>query len=306
MIVTLTGDNAFMLGSESNRFIAEFTNKYGSTAIERIDGLSVVPNQLQSLMQSGSLFSTKRMMVVSAIAGNKQLGEQIDNVIGADNPDIELLFIEPKFDKRSVLYKVLKNKTDLREFNQLDAIALSKWVIDRTKQQGGEISSIDAKYLVQRIGLDQLRLANELEKLITYNPQVNKISIDELTDLTPQSSTFSLMDAAFAGDGAQALKIYDEQRKQKIEPMAVIGMIAWQLHVLALVKTAGQRNLDEIAREAKVNPFVVRKTINLARRTNLSDIKKLVGLTLSLDVRLKKDSIDADDAVSQLILEIAG
>lgn len=306
MIVTLTGDNAFMLGSESNRFIAEFTNKYGSTVIERIDGLSVVPNQLQSLMQSGSLFSTKRMLVVSAIAGNKQLSEQIDNVIGADNPDIELLFIESKFDKRSVLYKVLKNKTDFREFNQLDAVALSKWVIDRTKQQGGEISSIDAKYLVQRIGLDQLRLANELEKLITYNPRVNKVSIDELTDLTPQSSTFSLMDAAFAGDAAQALKIYDEQRMQKIEPMAVIGMIAWQLHVLALVKTAGQRNLDEIAREAKVNPFVVRKTINLARRTNLSDIKKLVGLTLSLDVRLKKDSIDADDAVSQLILEIAG
>lgn len=306
MIVTLTGDNAFLLGSEYRRLVAEFSKQYGATAIERIDGAAVVPNQLQSLMQSGSLFSTKRMLVVSAIAGNKQLGEQIDNVLKADNSDIELIFVEPKFDKRSVLYKALKKKTDFREHNDLDANGLSRWAVEGAKQRGGTISSNDARYLVQRVGPDQLRLANELDKLVTYKPQISQSSIDELTELTPQSTTFSLLDAAFAGRAEQALKIYDEQRKQKIEPQAIIGMIAWQLHVLALVKTAGQRSPEEIAKESKVNPFVVRKTAGLARGISLADVKKLVSQTLSLDIRLKKDAIDADDAVKQLILEIAG
>lgn len=304
MIVTLTGSNAFLLGVEQRKAVADFSKKYGETAIERIDGSGVSPAQLKSMMQSGSLFSTNRMILVTGVATNKLLGERIEDVLKADSQDIELIFIEPKFDKRSILFKTLKKNTEFHEYSVLDETSLSRWVVESTKQQGGIIDSSDARYLVQRVGTDQLRLSNELAKLVTYKSQISRHSIDELTQQTPQSTTFSLLDAAFSGNSKLALKIYEEQRKQKVEPQAIMGMIAWQLHILALVKAASQRGADEIAAQAKVSPFVVRKTMGLARGISLTDIKKLVSRTLLLDIRLKKDAIDADDAIKQLLLEI--
>jgi DNA polymerase III delta subunit len=90
-----------------------------------------------------------------------------------------------------------------------------------------------------------------------------------------------------------------------VEPQAILAMIAWQLHVLALIKTAGDRSVDVIAKEAKLNPFVVRKSQGIAQRLSLSELKDLVRRTLTLDIRLKRQAIDADDALQQLLLSMA-
>jgi DNA polymerase-3 subunit delta len=82
-------------------------------------------------------------------------------------------------------------------------------------------------------------------------------------------------------------------------------MIAWQLHILALLKTAGDRSPDTIAREAKLNPFVVRKSQAIARRLSLAELKALISRTLQLDMRLKRQTMDADDALQQLLLSLS-
>jgi len=87
--------------------------------------------------------------------------------------------------------------------------------------------------------------------------------------------------------------------------MAIIGMIAWQLNILAIVKTAGDRSVDEIAKAAKLNPFVVRKSMSVANKLSLAQLKKLIKDCAELDVRLKSEPINADDAIQNLLLQIA-
>jgi DNA polymerase-3 subunit delta len=82
--------------------------------------------------------------------------------------------------------------------------------------------------------------------------------------------------------------------------------VAWQLHVLAVIKTAGERTVDEIAREAKLNPFVIRKSISTARQITLSDLKKRIREALALDIRLKSEVIDADEALQLFLLRVSG
>jgi DNA polymerase III delta subunit len=84
----------------------------------------------------------------------------------------------------------------------------------------------------------------------------------------------------------------------------ILALLGWQLHVLALIKTAGSRDIGAIAAEAKLNPYVVRKSTAIADRMTFAELKLLVRRVTELDVRLKSEPIDADDAMLELITSL--
>jgi DNA polymerase III delta subunit len=186
----------------------------------------------------------------------------------------------------------------------LDARQLANWLSKEAQKQEGSLSPSDAYYLVERVGPNQQLLFNELQKLLDYNSKINRESINLLTDETPQSTIFQLLDAAFAGNSQKAQKIYNEQRRQKVEPPVIMGMLAWQLHILAIVKTAGKKSTGEIASEAKINPYVVQKSQAIANKLTYVELKQLIRDVTNLDERLKTTAIDPDEALKQLLIDL--
>lgn len=302
MIYTLTGTNSYLLMSASRKFINDFTTLHGDFGLEKLNADEISFARILESVQAMPFLSDNRLVVIYSPSGNKELNEKIDKVLELVNDQTDVLFIEPKFDKRSNLYKTLKKRTEFREFADLDERQLADWLVSESKILEGQLTATDARYLVQRIGINQLRLSNELVKLLSFSPQITKQNIDLLTQQTPTATTFDLLDAALSGNTKKALLLYGEQRKQKVEPMAILALLAWQLHVIALVKSAGNRSPDAIAKEAKLNPYVVRKTMGIARNLSAVQIKTLITSTLALDIRLKSESIDADEALQNLIL----
>lgn len=88
----------------------------------------------------------------------------------------------------------------------------------------------------------------------------------------------------------------------KVEPLAIVGMITWQLFTLALVKSAEQTGITNIAKEANLNPYVVSKTQQLAKGRTLAMIRNMMKNLLALEVRLKTQPIDSDDALQLFLL----
>jgi DNA polymerase III delta subunit len=100
--------------------------------------------------------------------------------------------------------------------------------------------------------------------------------------------------------------MYHEQRALKVEPLQIIAMLAWQLHVLALVKAAGtSRTPDVIAREAKLNPYVVRKSAGIARGLTIARTRQLIADLLKIDERLKRESLNADDVLIEYLMGLS-
>lgn len=305
MIITLTGSNSFLLRSELNNLKTGFVSVNGDLGLEQIDGEEATFERISEAILSLPFISNKKMVVLRAPSANKQFTEQIEQLLQSIPDTTDVIIIEPKLDKRLAYYKILKQKTDFRESHELDAYGLSNWLVQQAKTLAGELKQADAMYLVERVGSNQQLLANELDKLLGYNPHITRDSIDALTEATPQSTIFELLDAAFVGNRRRALELYKEQRALKVEPQQIIAMLAWQLHVLALIKTAGERTPDEIAKAAKLNPFVVRKTMSIARKASITEVKRLVADALALDVRLKSENIDADEALQHYLLTIS-
>lgn len=304
MIITLTGTNTFMLKTELNKAVAEFVNKHGDIALEKYDGDEASAERMMEAVQSLPFLASKKLVVLHNPSTQKPFVKAIEQVLKNVSATTELIMVEPNLDKRSAYYKVLRTKTEYKEFNVLEMHNLSTWIVQYVKEQDGNISLIDAKYVIERVGQNQQMLANELDKLITYSPQITRQTINLLTELTPQSTIFELLDAAFAQESKKIIRLYKEQRALKVEPQQIVAMLAWQLHVLAVVKAAGERGAEQIAKEAKLNPFVVRKTMGIARKVSLNHVKALVRRALELDVKLKTKTMDADDALVYFLLTI--
>jgi len=302
--ITLSGSNHFLLQKELHKLVADFVYKNGDLALEKIDGEEAEFERISEAIQSLPFLANKKMVVLRSPGAQKQFAEQIVELLRSIPDTTQVIIVEPKLDKRLVYYKVLKSQTDFREFIELDAPNLSKWLVQEALDTGGKLSIIDANYLVERVGASQQLLSNESEKLLNYNPSITKETIDLLTDPTPQSTIFELLDAAFGGNRKRVIELYKEQRALKVEPQQIMAMIAWQLHALALVVTAGDSTPDQIAKEARLNPYVVRKIMNIARKTDLKDVKRLISDALTLDMRMKSESIDIDEALQFYLLTI--
>lgn len=294
-----------MLRAELDMLVRQFLNDHGDMALERLDGDETTFERLLEAAQSLPFLASKKMVILRSGSANKQFVEHAERLLKELPETTDIVLVEPKLDKRSSYFKLLKKVTDFREFTELDAVGLSRWIVATAKQQGSNISQSDAFYLMERAGASQQLLSHEVEKLLLYDPKITRQTIDLLVDPTPQSTFFELLEAAFAGDAKRALQLYAEQRALKVEPQQVIAMLAWQLHILALIKTAGDRTPDQIAREGKINPYVVRKSMTIARKMSQHELKHLVYDLMTIDRRLKREALDADEAVQNFLLVIA-
>jgi DNA polymerase-3 subunit delta len=305
MIITLTGDNDHSRKAELEQLVATFVQEHGDMAVERYDGEETDAARMHESVASMPFLSTRKMVILRSPSKQKAFADAIKDVLNDMSDATDLVIYEPKIDKRSAYYKTLKKDTDYREHTVLDIAGLANWAMAYVKEQGGTLASGDARFLIDRIGINQQLLKSELDKLLSYSDQVSRESVLLLTEPTPQSTVFELLDAAFSGNTKRAFELYAEQRALKVEPQAIIAMLAWQLHTVALVKAAGTIPADQIAKEAKLNPFVVRKTQGIARKLSLDSIKGLVADLLRLDMQLKRSSIDADEATQLYLLQLA-
>ncbi|MDB5185751.1 MAG: polymerase subunit delta [Candidatus Saccharibacteria bacterium] len=302
MISTLTGANNWTLQAKLQEYVSVYLKEYGDMGLERLDGEEASMERIREAVTTLPFLEAKKLVIVRNPSALKEFSEKFADLLKEIPDTTDVIIVETKLDKRSSYYKTLKKDTQYQEFTELDGNGLAAWLASTAKEQGGSLSSTDARLLVERVGVNQQMLSKELEKLLAYDSKITKATIELLTEKSPQSTIFELIDAAMSGNTKRALQLYDEQRQQKVEPQQVIAMLAWQLHVLAIVKAAGGKNPNDIASEAKLNPYVVRKVEGLARRMTMNDIKRLIGELLDIDVSLKTRSIDADEVLQNYLI----
>lgn len=304
MVICLSGENDFGLRTELDGLVSRFTAEHGHMAVERLDGEEASFERLQESLQSVPFLTSRKLVVLRSPGSQKLFVERAEQLLQGLPETTDVILVEPKTDKRSSYYKFLKKATDFREFVGMDEDGLARWLAETAQVQGGSLGRPLARYLVERIGLDQRLLAGELEKLLLYDAHITKESIELLTEPAPQSTIFELLESAFAGDTSRALELYHDQREQRVDPAQIIAMLAWQLRVFALIKTAAQRSGDEIARQSKLSPFVIRKSQPVAARLALGRLRRLVSDLLVLDVRSKQANIDLDEALENFLTNL--
>ncbi len=295
--ITLSGSNSYLINRELNRLIEAFTEKYGAIGIERLDAEELDTEEVLARSTSTSLFSLGKLIILKGVVKNLKLSDRIEELIHLSGDDLQLIIVEPKIDKRSKLYSRLKRQTVFKVFHELPTDSLANWLAAEAKLRGARLSRADAKYLIDQAGSNQQLLVNELDKLLLYDTEINKDIIDLLVEPSPQSDIFDLVESVFERHRLQTLMLYEEQRSLGVDTKQIIGLLAWQLHLLAAVKAARGKSNDDIARDLGSNPRNIIKAARLTSGISASELDERVDKLLDIDLKIKTKPVDADEAL---------
>jgi DNA polymerase III subunit delta len=304
MIITLTGENTFAALQAERQLIEAFSSKHGATGVERVDGEALEASRLPDLLQGATLFAPVRLVIIKNISANKPIHEPLSDMLPRAADETTVVIADSNLDKRTKLYKLLKSKSNFQDFAPLDETKLAAWAQKKAQEYGAELKRTDALYVVQRVGNDQWRLQNEIDKLSHFAPQITRESIDLLVEPSPEGTAFELLDAALAGKTAQVTTLLAALKTQE-DPYKLFGLLASQVHALAVVATAGMRSSDQIAKEAGIHPFVVRKTQATANRLGATRIRRITKLVADCDWHLKSTGVDPWQLLGTALTKIA-
>jgi len=304
MVTLLTGDNEFAIAHEQKQIIDHYLAEYDAYGLEKLDAEELDLSRLRDAVMQMPFLVNKKLVILYKPFVSKLVVELFSELSDDIPVEIDVLLVDAKADKRTKLYKQLSASKLVKEYPALKGSALEKWMIEYSALHGSSISTADAGYLVDRVGSGQMNLAREIEKL-SYVDTITRTEIDALTDQSLQSSVFDLLDKTFAGKKDHALQMYDQLLANKTDPSEVLALIGWQLHVLALVKYAGEGSSPDVASKTGLHPFVAGKAIYIARALSSVQIKQSVQSALNTDIRIKTSATDAADAVRVLLLELS-
>jgi DNA polymerase-3 subunit delta len=257
---------------------------------------------------------------VSATGGRDTLKEEHEGVLSAylanPSPTTVLLFIADDFDKRRRMAKLLGEHSVAVEFKHLEDEEAVQWAKGRLKDGGFEYDDRAPRLLVDLVGDDLRRLANEIDKVTTAAlPQ--KLVTDELVERlvgnSRELSNFELADHLINRNRAKALKVLGKILDDGAEPLMILGLVANNFRRLLLAKSMMEQGADrsEVAKVLKLPYRKQEDFLSAARRADMSGISRTMKRIAETDLAIKTSRGGGGPAgsrrqIEMLVCEIVG
>ncbi len=255
------------------------------------------------VVENYELFSASKTKGEGAKSGQKaELEEYLKTM-----PDTTVLvFIEKTADKRSRLFKFVKDNGYICELNAQTPATLATWAASVLKASGKQITGNTIDYFLTMVGNDMSRISNELEKLISYTGDrdvVNREDIDEICSVAVASKIFDMVDAMGSRNRQKALGLYYDMIELKEPPMRILFMLSRQFDCMLRVKELKQKGTDQktIAAKTGLPPFAVGKTLRQSEQFSGEALCKAIDRCLKLEEDVKNGRL-SDKICVELIL----
>ncbi len=299
MIRLLFGDNTYAISRAAERIVEAFTEEHGAGSVDTYQAEAITLQDLPQLLQGQSLFSDAKLIVLHGPSTLKTLWDGLGEFL-ENNPDVDLLILDPKPDKRTKTFKWLQKNAETRECKLLDERETVTWIETEARGQVVELSHEMARLLVRHSGTDQWRLANDLAKLSLAGKPLSRELIEDIIEPHPEASAFELLDAITSGRKAEAQRLLSIIRGSE-DPYKFLGLVISQLYALAVCVVSDGRPSQQIAKDAGIHPYVAQKTLALARSTSHDEILRMITIIEECDISLKTTGADPWTSISSSI-----
>lgn len=232
-----------------------------------------------------------------------------------DNPLTSTVFVvahkQGKIDGRSKLAKLIKEKGVLLSTKKMYDNQLPAWVEAYVGSLGRAISQKAGILLVDHIGNDLSRMANEIDKLLVNLPQDKKIDendIEKYVGISKEYNVFELQNALGQKDITKVMRII---RYFAANPKA--GPI--QMVLPALYNFFSKMNMvfgvkggeKEIAAALSVHPFFVKDYVNAAKQYGIEGTEKAILLLHAYNLRsigINDSGVDDGELMKELVYKL--
>ncbi len=304
---------AFLFFGENLGLISDFKNKIRSLSKEKEiinfsqDDLIASTNKLFNEITNISLFEKEKVIFINQ-ATDKTLGIVEEIIPRLENQKI-FLFANI-LDKKSKIrnYFEKSNLCGAVACYQDNEITLKKIIIERLVSYEG-LSTENINLILNSVGLDRIKLNNELEKVKTLfkNKRINTKELQVLLNINTNDDFNLLKDQALLGNKLKTNKLLGETNFEGEKIVLYLSSINQRLRKLSEIYRKSPTNLEKGVSELKPPIFWKDKPnfVLQAKKWSLSKIKKIQQKTFNLEIKVKSNSlIDKNLLIKKLILDI--
>ncbi len=222
-------------------------------------------------------------------------------------PDTTLLLLsDGPLNANNPLLRSLRPVCSVEELTAPRGEQLARWIKETAEAKGAAISPAAIRSMSDLVGSDLWTLEQELEKLSLYatGREIGENDVRLMVSQVREASIFEAVDAMIDGRSQVALRLLAQLRDDGREPQYIIAMVERQLRLLALAQDSIERRLpqNELKRALGTSSdFVVRKTMEQARRHSRQDIAWRYDRLLEADLSIKQGRVEPDLALELLV-----
>lgn len=256
------------------------------------------------ILRNPTFLTTKTELTSDAKSFIKYLKNPVDTsiiIINASN-------ITPN--PGNEIFKALKNYAMIIDYSDSEEIEIKGWITRTCAARNIEIKDSAVNLFLEYINSDQIRMVNELEKIMDYvgdNGIINEAVVQLLVTKDLSKEIFNLIKAIIAKDLILTNQIYQSLAIQTKDIMGVISMISNTLKELlttAKLLKAGYSQYD-ISRFYNVTTSRAYYIVKDAKNFRIKDLESYITKMADLDYKIKSGKIDKNIGIELLLLQLS-
>lgn len=266
-------------------------------------------SEMIDLAMTYPFFSEKRLIVIdnSGLFGS-------DNILAdslSDIPESTVIVItENTVDKRTKLFKEIKQQGYVCEFTRPEPSELETFVVSKLSKAGLRITGNDCSFFLESVGNDLFTIVGELDKLSAYcmgKEAVRREDILAVCTMQVENRIFELVDSLLVKDKKTALKIYFDLIALRESPIGLIRFILKQYNrILLFVSGFSEGRSDaDVAASSHQPEWLVRKYRQKLRNCSKKQIVDSIEKCLMTESNIKNGSVSDVMGLELLVQELS-
>jgi DNA polymerase-3 subunit delta len=314
----LFGNDEFAITRKLKEFESDFTDPTSADMnTARLDARSVDENDLNNAVNAMPFLAKRRLVLLenpSSKYNHPSTRKKFLEFIEKAPETTRLVLYESVEPKEAEKHWLLKWAEKNKERIQTRAFMLPRlkemtgWIVNETKNQGGQIEPRAAEMLKDMVGVDTRQAGMEIAKLLAYANWARPITaqdVEAVCIVTSEQSVFDFVDALANGNGKSAQHLLHRLLETEDE-FSLWGMVIRQFRLLIQAREIldGGGNQNEVARALGVHPFVAEKTTQQAARFSIELLENIYRRLLQIDEGVKTSQVTLDLALDSLVVEL--
>lgn len=290
-VYLLCGEEAYLKKQYKDKLKRAMADPDDSMNFSAYEGKGVNPKEVIDLAETLPFFADRRVILIENSGFFKNSCEELAEYMPQVPETTHFIFVEDEIDKRSKLYKAVKNAGKIVEFTSQTEELLTRWVLTRIKKEGKNITGSVMQLFLNKVGNDMGNIDRELEKLLCYCMEKEVIEAADVEAVTTEQTTnkvFDMVNAIAEHNQRRALDLYYDLLTLKEPPMRIMYLISRQFQILLNIKDMSGKGFDNaaMAKNAGIPPFAVRRNLSQAKGFTMQQLKQAI-----------RDGVDYEEAV---------
>lgn len=303
----IEGPNEFLAQRARESVVAQVREELGEVTVTDMPAGEVTDSELLEVL-SPLLFGDGRVVVLRhAETAAKSAAELIVQAAVDPGPGIYLVVEHSGGGRNKAVATKLEKIAQVWPAQDVKRNQLLSWVNEEFQRHGTRVSPDVVHALLEGVGSDLRELATAISQLVAdAEGEVTARLVKTYYSGVAEVSSFDIADWAVAGQGSRAVAAVRRALQLGASPVALAAALSNKVGMIArLYGTRGRVDESALAREIGAHPFVIKKTIPVARRWSADAVSRAVIAMADLDAEVKGQGGDPAYAVEAAVQKIA-